>query len=389
MTTDQRPLNTSILSGLRRIGFVSTSRADSGIYRSLWHVLIQDGFDVACYAGGTHLDPRHGSTIDDLRTVDGLRVVPVSHSTGDGSAASVAAAAGEATTAFGRAIDDDKPEFLFVLGDRPEMLAATCSAVVSRRLIGHLHGGERTAGAYDDKCRDAITMMSDLHFASLPAYADRLKSMVSDASRVFCVGSLAVDRLHAFSPVSIDETSRMVGLDMARPTMLVLFHPETLSALSAAEQTDIVVDALGRVDGQLLILGVNADVGSDAISSGLSRLCATRDDAVKMASLPPDIFGSCMVHARAMIGNSSSGIIEAASVRLPVVNIGERQGGRVRGENVIDVSFDRQAIMEGVRKAMSESFRAGLAGLTNPYGDGHAARRIRGILRGETIDEFR
>ncbi len=389
MTTDQRPSDTSILSGLRRIGFVSTSRADSGVYRSLWRALIQAGFDVACYAGGTHLDARYGSTIDDLKAVDGLRVVPVRHSTGDGSAAGVAAAAGEATIAFGRAIDNDKPELLFVLGDRLEMLAATYSAVVSRRLIGHLHGGERTAGAYDDKCRDAITMMSDLHFASLPAYADRLRSMVSDASRVFCVGSLAVDRLHAFTPLSIDETSRIVGLDMARPTLLVLLHPETLSALSAVEQAGIVVDALGGVEGQLLILGVNADVGSDAVSSALSRLCATRNDAVMMTSLPPDVFGSCMVHARAMIGNSSSGIIEAASIRLPVVNIGERQGGRVRGANVVDVAFERRAIVEGVRKATSASFRAGLAGLANPYGDGHAARRIRGILRGETIDEFR
>lgn len=363
---------------------ISTSRADSGIYRPLWRALIDGGYETTCLAGGTHPDARYGRTIDDLAEVEGLRVVPVSHATGDGTAAGVAAAAGEAMAAFGRALAEAGPELVFVLGDRLEMLAAAMSATVAGIPIAHLHGGERTAGAYDDKCRDAITMLADLHFAALPEYAARIRSMGVDAERVFCVGALAIDAVRKFEPMPVESVSASVGLDLSRPTILVLLHPETLSAMPAAAQGRIVADALRGIAMQLLVFGVNADVGSDAVGAALSELCASRSSAVSIASARPAVFCSCMAHAQAMAGNSSSGIIEAASLGLPVVNIGDRQGGRVRGRNVVDVPFDVDAIVQAIREAASERFRAGLAGLVNPYGDGGAARRIIGVLRGDT-----
>lgn len=381
-------LNGKPLSQIRRVACISTSRADSGIYRSLWRALIDAGYETTCLAGGTHLDAARGRSIDDLQRIDGLRVAPVAHSTGDGTAAGVAAAAGEAMGAFGRAIEALGPDLVFVLGDRLEMLAAAMSAVSARAPLAHLHGGERTAGAYDDQCRDAITMLSNLHFAATPQYAVRIRSMGVDASRVFSVGAPALDRLCTFRPMSVEATSRAVGLDLSKPTLLVLFHPETLSRLPASEQARIVVEALRGVEAQLLIFGVNADVGSGAVAEAMSELSKHRDGARWMASATPDIFYSCMSHARAMVGNSSSGIIEAPSVGLPVVNIGNRQGGRLRAANVLDVPFECAAIVEAIHRASATSFRELLSGMVNPYGDGHAASRIVSVLQGRVADLF-
>ncbi|MCB9855398.1 MAG: UDP-N-acetylglucosamine 2-epimerase (hydrolyzing) [Phycisphaerales bacterium] len=381
-------LNGVPLTAIRRVACISTSRADSGIYRSLWHALIAGGYETTCLAGGTHLSSRAGATINELRAIDGLRVVPVAHATGDGTAAGVASAAGEAMGAFARAIDAVRPELVFVLGDRLEMLAAAMSATAARVPIAHLHGGERTAGAYDDQCRDAMSMLSALHFAAMPAYASRIRSMGVDASRVFCVGALAIDAIQAHAPMSVVATSRAVGLDLSRPTLLVLFHPETLGPLSADVQGRIVADALREVDKQVLVVGVNADVGSVAVGAALASVAELRDSAVHVASVPPEVFYSCMAHAWAMVGNSSSGMIEAASFDLPVVNIGNRQGGRIRPANVVDVAFEPAAIGEAIRRVTTPSFRAGLHGISNPYGDGLASARICSILRGEPIAMF-
>lgn len=376
------------LSSIRRVACISTSRADSGIYRSLWRALIDHGYDTTCLAGGTHLDSQSGRTLGDLVAVDGLRVVPVAHAVGDGTAAGVAAAAGEAMGAFGRAIDQHRPDLVFVLGDRLEMLAAGLSAAAARVPIAHLHGGERTAGAYDDRCRDAMTMMSALHFVAMPAYASRIRSMVADASHVFAVGALAIDLLTGFRPLSVEATSRAVGLDLAAPTLLVLFHPETLASISAETQGRIVAEALRRVEMQLLVFGVNADVGSDAVGRAMASISKSRGGVATMASAPPEVFHSCMAHARAMVGNSSSGIIEAPSFGLPVVNIGNRQGGRLRAKNVVDTPFDGASIVEAIRRVTTTSCRSALEGMDNPFGDGRASERICSILRGKPIAMF-
>ncbi|HPF41421.1 MAG TPA: UDP-N-acetylglucosamine 2-epimerase [Phycisphaerae bacterium] len=388
MTTGSIHLNGKPISDIRRVACISTSRADAGIYRPLMRALIDSGYETLCLAGGTHLDPAYGGTIDQLEAIEGLRVVRVAHSTGDGTPKGVAAAAGEAMAAFGRALDDTRPELAFALGDRLEMLAAVLSASVARVPVAHLHGGERTTGAYDDACRDAITMMSSLHFVAAPAYAARLRSIAPDAGRVFCVGALAIDTLLQFKPLSVAATSRAIGLDMSAPTAMVLLHPETLSAIPAAEQGRIVVNALRDEDLRLLLFGVNADVGCDALGRELASFAKSRDDVVSVASADADVFHSCMAHAALMIGNSSSGVIEAASFGLPVVNVGERQGGRLRTKNVLDTPFDVAAIQSAIRRARTPAFRASLSGMPNPFGDGRAANRILRVLAGESCKMF-
>jgi len=366
---------------IRRIGCVSTGRADAGIYRPLLSALAsQRRWEVTCFAGGTHLSQRFGRTLDTLQLPDHVRVVPVDHlCEGDGPC-DVAETAGRATTQFSRAFAAAGLDLLFVLGDRTEMLAAALAAVIHRIPIAHLHGGELTRGSYDDQCRHALTKLAHLHFASLPEYADRIAAMGEEPWRIHTVGAPALDALADFEPECVETLSLALGCDFSQPTYVVALHAETLSDVSPRDQAARLLDALGRTEANLLFVGTNADVGHDNISDSVQCFVANRPGAVLAASMPHSRFWSCLSHARLMIGNSSAGIIEAASFKLPVVNIGDRQAGRVRPANVIDTRWNPEDITAAINRATSGPFRNSTASLSNPYGNGQASRQIVAAL---------
>lgn len=359
------------------IGYVSTSRADAGIYRPLAAALARHGaWEVTCFAGGTHLSRRFGRTLDTLQSVDGVHVVSVDHLCEGDRPCDVAETAGRATTEFSRAFAAAAPDLLFVLGDRTEMLAAGLAATIHRIPIAHLHGGELTLGAYDNPCRHALTKLAHLHFASLPEYAKRIAAMDEEPWRIHTVGALALDALAEFEPEPVETLSGALGVSFSKPTCVVALHAETLADIAPWEQAARLLDALRGTDANLLFVGTNADVGHDAIDDAVRRFVAERPGAVLAVSMSHARFWSCLSHARLMIGNSSAGIIEAASFRLPVVNIGDRQAGRVRPANVVDTGWKSKGIAEAIDRATAPSFRDGLAKLSNPYGDGQAAQRI-------------
>ncbi len=366
----------------RRIGFVSTSRADAGIYESMIHAFRDDmRHEPILFAGGTHHAETFGRTIDTLPALQRLRVIPVHHHVAGDRPVDVAASVGRAVDAFSRAFVEERPDLLFVLGDRAEMLAAALSATIHRIPIAHLHGGEATAGAYDDACRHAIAKLSHIHFASLPEYAARLATMNEDARRIHMVGAPALDRLRSFQPMNVDELSTAVGLDFERDTIVVIFHPETLATITPESQTAALLGGLADTQANLLFIGANADVGHAAVTRAIREFAGRRLNARWNPSLPRDVFWSALARARALVGNSSAGIIEAASFRLPVVNIGDRQTGRIRAINVIDVPFDASAIERAIERAQSPEFASSLNDLTNPYGDGRAAQRVHDIVQ--------
>lgn len=366
----------------RRIGFVTTSRADSGIYESIIQALCEDKQrEPILFAGGTHHAVAFGRTIDTLPALRRLRVIPVHHHVEGDRPVDVAASVGRAVDAFSRAFAEERPDLLFVLGDRAEMLAAALAAAIHRIPMAHLHGGEATAGAYDDACRHAITKFAHVHFASLPEYAERLAAMNEDIRRIHVVGAPALDLLCAFKPMNVDELSAAVGLDFARDSIVVAFHPETLATITPEAQTAALLSGLVDTPSNLLFIGANADVGRAAVTSAIRDFTSHRSNARWIPSLPRHVFWSAMARARALIGNSSAGIIEAASFRLPVVNIGDRQVGRIRALNVIDVPFDANAIARAVARAQSTEFAASLMELRNPYGDGHATKRMLAVIQ--------
>ncbi len=367
---------------IRRIGCISTSRADCGIYRPLARRLA-DKSDLSIFylAGGTHLSDEFGLSIDTLSAHPNAAVVPVEHFVAGDSPTDVAETAGRAVGEYARALERLRLDLVFVLGDRTEMLAAALAAVILKVPIAHLHGGDTTEGSYDDQCRHAITMLSHVHFPALREHANRIRRMGEEDWRVHPVGALALDELREFVPEDAASLGKIVGLDLLRPTVVVAFYPETLSAMSPGDQIRELCSGLDGLEMNILIIGPNADVGHRAFDVSFREFAAGRSNVRIAASLSQDRFWSCLFHCRVMLGNSSAGILEAASLRVPVVNVGRRQAGRVRPDNVLDVPTERTAIATALRRTVEPEFRAGLGDMTNPYGDGHAVGRIVDALK--------
>jgi len=358
----------------RRIACLSTSRADAGIYRPLLRALARDEqFEPWVLAS------HNPHSFSDLHRVQTITVGCVE--AGDGASA-VAAATGSAVGAFAEALTKSQPDLVFVLGDRTEMLAAALAATICTLPIAHLHGGDATLGAYDDVCRHSITKLAHCHFPATTGHARVIHALGEAPDRIHTVGALAIDELTQFRPEPVTECSAAVGLNLALPTILVAFHPETVSDLPVSGQIKRLIEALHAWDGQILWFEPNADVGHAEIRSAVSAFAKLRRDLARVTSISQARFWSCLTHCRAMVGNSSAGLIEAASLRRPVVNVGCRQEGRIRPANVIDAEFDAAKIAAAIERATSDAFTASLRNMVNPYGDGNAAPRILAALAG-------
>lgn len=373
---------------MRRIAVVTGARSDYGIYLPVLR-RIEASRDLALLliAGGTHLSTRHGRTIDAIRA-DGFRIaaaIDMTPRADDG--VSMAEAMGGGLSGLARAYADLAPDLVLLLGDRFEMLSAAAAALPLRLPVAHIHGGELTEGALDDAVRHAITKLSHLHFVAAEPYARRIIGMGEEPWRVVVSGAPALDNLRDLPLLPRGDLERTCGLPAGRPFLLVTYHPVTLEHERAAERTDAVLRALDHVGLPAVVTYPNADMGSAAIIERLEAFATARPGLARLVpNLGTQAYFSTMAHAAAMVGNSSSGIIEAASFRLPVVNIGDRQHGRVRAANVVDCGPEPEAIAAAIAKAIAPEFRETLRALCNPYGDGHAAARIVQTLASTPLD---
>jgi UDP-hydrolysing UDP-N-acetyl-D-glucosamine 2-epimerase len=366
----------------RTIGVVTVARSDYGHLVPLLEAL-RDTPDITLqlYVAGGHLSPRFGSTVTAIEA-DGWPITARIETTGDSDAAvDVAAGAGAGVTGFARAFARGRPDVIVLLGDRVEMLAAAVAALPLAIAVAHLHGGEVTEGAIDEQARHAITKLAHLHFPAAEPYARRIRQMGEEPWRVHCVGAPGLDRFARLAAMPREELARRIGLPLRRPTLLVTFHPVTLEPGEAGRHSAELAGALEMVDGDVVITYPGADAAYETVIRRLESLAATRPGTRMIPALGEDGYGALLREADVMVGNSSSGLIEAPTFGLPVVNVGIRQGGRLRAANVIDVGHGREEIAEGIRRALAPGFRAGLQGLVNPYGDGHAAPRIARVLR--------
>ena len=271
-----------------------------------------------------------------------------------------------AITWFGSQWERLAPDLILLFGDRYEMLAAAIASLPFAIPLAHLHGGEVTIGAFDNQIRNAITKMAHIHLVSHPHHAARVRQMGEKKWRIHVTGAPGVDRLEKFS----------IRTGIGR-MILVTLHPCTLEYQQTTDITQALIKALGKHD--VIWTAANADTYGSRINAAMTASFGSP------ATPTDDEYLGLMAYAAVMVGNSSSGIIEAPSFRLPVVNIGNRQKGRLRGDNVIDVGTTAEKITHGIRRALDPEFRAALSGV-NPYGDGHAAPRIAEILRTVPLD---
>jgi UDP-hydrolysing UDP-N-acetyl-D-glucosamine 2-epimerase len=365
----------------RVIGVITVARSDWDYLVPVLEAIRDAGLDLRLYVGGSHLSERFGRTVSVIEKA-GWPIAARVEMLGSGDTpADMAAAASRATAGLAAEFARHRPDLLLILGDRIEMLGAAVAALPFAIPVAHIHGGEITEGAIDEQARHAITKLAHLHFTSAEPYAHRIRQMGEEPWRVHCVGAPSLDGLRRLVPLPRAELAARIGLPLRRPTLLVTFHPVTLELADTARHVEELAAALSSVDGDVVITYPGADAAHRTIVERWTALAATRPGTRLVPSLGYDVYGSLLREADAMVGNSSSGIIESELFRLPVVNIGTRQQGRLRNRNVIDVGYARADITAGIVRALDPAFRRGLADMESFYGDGSAAPRIASVLR--------
>jgi len=370
------------VAGARTIGVVTVSRSDYGHLRPVLAAL-QTAPDVSLqvYVGGMHLSPRFGHTVDTV-AADGWPIAARVDMLEPGDAPeAIGVSIGRGVGGFARVYAEHRPDLLVVLGDRFEMLAATMAALPFALPVAHLHGGEASEGAIDNQIRHAITKLSHLHLVSADAHARRVEGMGEERWRIYTVGAPGLDRIRTTRMLPRDELARRLGVSATGRWLIVTYHPVTLEYRDTAAHVDALVAALEKTDATLLVTYPNADTAGSVIIERLEEFAARCARVRLVRNLGDDLYLSVLAAADAMVGNSSSGLIEAPSFALPVVNVGRRQQSRLRGANVIDVGDATDEILAGLETALAPGARDRLRGTPNPYGDGHAAERIVRVLR--------
>lgn len=366
----------------RKIAVVTTSRADySFLYWPLRDLGAHPDLDLRIIAFGPHLSPEFGLTVREIEN-DGFHIDArieclLSSDTDVGMAKTI----GVATLGLADCLGSLRPDLLVVTADRYEMLAPASVAMALRTPIVHIEGGEISEGAIDDAVRNALTKMSHVHLTSTEAARRRVIAMGEAEWRVHRTGAPSLDHLKRSKLLSRIEVESRLGIDLSGPTAVVTFHPATL-AEETTREADEFIAALRAIPMQLLLCYPNADAGSREMLGRMAPVCGK-----VFINLEPAVYWSLLQYVDLLLGNSSSGIIEAASMELPAVNVGMRQRGREHGRNVLDAEARADPILDCIATARSEMFRQSLKRMENPYGDGCASRRIVNILASIPLGE--
>lgn len=372
---------------MRTILLITVGRSDWGIYQSVLRQLRNaPGVRLLIGAGGLHQVAEYGSTILEIRRDYADELVEIEFLLASDSPEGIAKSLGLGVISFGQLYQEHKPDILLLLGDRYEMFAAALAALPYQIPIAHIHGGELSLGAIDDAIRHCITKLSHLHFVATKEYARRVIQLGEEPWRVTISGAPALDTIAEFQPMPRDRFFQAVGMTPCSEFLLVTYHPVTTQYQQTEEHIIQLLKALSVVGLPVLFTSPNADTNSHIIRKHILDFCQACTQAHFIPHCGTALYYNAMYYASAMVGNSSSGIIEAPSFRLPVVNIGNRQDGRIRARNVIDSDYDHTSIITAIRRALDPEFRQSLKNLENPYGDGRAGVRIARVLSTIPLD---
>ena len=376
-----------------KIAVLTATRAEYGLLKPVLTLIAKDNdLDLQVLVTGMHLSEAFGNTGQEIEK-DGFAIdvrIPILQ--GGDTAADISKAMACALEEFGQYFEESgaRPDMLVVLGDRYETMAVALAAMNAHIPIAHIHGGETTEGAIDEGIRHAITKLSYLHFASTDAYARRIIQLGENPERVFSVGSLGVENIKNELLMSREELERSIRFTLDIPYAVVTFHPATLEKQSVQEQFLELLEALDNFDMKYIITKANADAGGYVINRMIDDYVSTRRNVFAIASLGMRRYLSALHYCTMLIGNSSSGIVEAPSFYVPTVDIGDRQKGRIAADSVIHCVPQKDAIIEAIQRARSDKFVNDLAHVKNPYDKSGTSKiiveTIKAFLTEEKID---
>ncbi len=366
---------------LRKICVVTGTRAEFGLLMPLLNEIESDpSLDLQIIVTGMHLSPEFGYTCDQ---VEELFVVnkKIEILLSSDSSVGINKSMGLAQISFSEAFSDLKPDIVVVLGDRFEIFSAVASAMIMNLPIAHLSGGELTIGAIDDSIRHAITKMSHLHFVATEEYRKRVIQLGENPDRVFNFGEAGLDNMLSMKLLSKSEFEESIGTKLSERNLLITYHPETIEK-SSSVYFENILKALDKVENTLLIFTkANSDEGGRKINKMIDAYVATNNNSIAFVSLGQLRYLSALQYMDAVVGNSSSGIVEAPSFKIGTINIGNRQKGRIQSTSVINCETGEASVLDSLHLLYSVKFQNLLKITENPYVNGGSSKRIKEILK--------
>lgn len=377
---------------MRRICVFTGTRAEFGIMSRLMQMIKEDkDLKLQIIATNMHLSPEFGLTYKEIEA-EGFHInkkveMLLSSDTANGTVKSM----GLATIGFADALEDLKPDLAIILGDRYEMLAAAESCLIYRIPVAHIAGGAISEGAYDDAIRHCITKMSHLHFTETEEYRKRVIQLGEQPGRVFCTGALGVNNIRNEFIMPLSELEKSIGFELEKKFLLITFHPVTMENATAADQCDSLLKALSDINNEYKMLFTlpNSDTDGRVIIQKINGYVSSNSEkAFAIASLGKRRYYSALKYSTAVIGNSSSALVEAPSFNIPTLNIGDRQKGRIAADSVLNCEATELAIKNGLNIILSDEFIAKAKNIQNPYEGSNTIEDILNVIKTYPLDNI-
>lgn len=373
----------------KKITIVTATRAEYGLLKPIILALKKiDEFVLEVVVTGAHLSPEFGLTYKEIEN-DHIEIAKkIEILLSSDTPVSISKSMGLAMISFAEYFDESRPDALLVLGDRYETLAVCCAAMNARIPIIHLYGGETTEGAVDEAVRHSISKMSYLHFTSTEQYRKRVIQLGEHPNRVFTVGGIGIENALNMPLMTKEQLEESIHFSLDKPYAVVTFHPVTLEEGQAEKQFREILQAFsGCKNLKYIFTKANADANGRIINKMIDEYVMQNPNAAAFESLGALRYLSALKYAEMVIGNSSSGLVEVPSFKIPTINIGDRQKGRLQAESVINCEPLEQEVTKAIELAASKEFRNQLVNVENPYGDGNTSGKIVEILKDRLLNE--
>lgn len=367
----------------RKICVVTGSRAEYGLlYWLLKEIETDKKLELKLIVTGMHLSLKFGLTYKEIEKNFKIDK-KINISLISDSSQSISNSMSIAQRSFSKTYDELKPDIIVILGDRYEIFSAVAAAMIARIPVAHIHGGELSEGSLDDCMRHSITKMAHLHFTAAEEYKNRVIQLGEDPRRVFNVGGLGIENIKKFKLLSKNELEKSIGFKLKKKNILITFHPVTLEKNTSKKQFQELLNAISDLNGTgIIFTKTNSDLNGNIINQMINQfLKKNSKNSIGFVSLGQLKYLSLLQYVDAVVGNSSSGLLEAASFKIGTINIGDRQRGRIRGRNVIDCLPSKKNIQKSFAKLYSKKFQLLLQNVNNPYDNGTSSKKIIKVLR--------
>ena len=374
----------------RKICIITGSRAEYGLlYWLIKEVNVDQNLELQLIATGMHLSVEFGLTYKEIEKDFKINKKIDMHLSSD-TTVGISRSMGIAQKSFSEAYNQLKPDIIVVLSDRYEIFSAASAAMVSRIPIAHIHGGEATEGSIDEAIRHCITKMSHLHFTAAEEYSKRVIQLGEHPSKVFKVGGMGIENIKRLKLLSKENLEKKIDFKLNIKNILISFHPVTLEKDTSKKQFLEILEAIDDLkDTNIILTKTNSDMDGKIINSMIDKYVAkNKDKSISITSMGQLNFLSALQHIDFIIGNSSSGLLEAPTFKIGTINIGDRQKGRIKAKSVIDCSPNKKSIKDAIKKVYSTEFQNLLKNVKNPYGDGCPSQTIVKILNSVSLDDL-